>query len=100
MSSIPMITDANTVRLILKSMGAQLAALSEEPIHDFKPTRTIVRGAGGKANDKPLWFGVLCVVTTDEALAKRFSEESQIWTQQATGETVKLEPSNKQIKVE
>ncbi len=94
-----MITDAETVRLILKSMGANLAALADQPIKDFKPTRTVVRGAGGKADNKPLWFGILCVVTTDEALAKKFSEESALWTQQATGETVKLEPSNKKVTV-
>jgi len=99
-SSIPVITDTNTVRLILKSMSAQLGALAEQPIKDFKPTRTIVRGAGGKADDKPLWFGVLCVVTTDEELAKRFSEESAMWIQRATGEHVKLEPSDKKITVE
>ena len=99
MSSVPVITDENTVRLILKSMSAQLAALAEQPIQDFKPTRTIVRGAGGKADDKPLWFGVLCVVTTDEALAERFSEEARMWTQQATGQPVKVEPTDKKIHV-
>ena len=80
-------------------MGANLAALAEQPIKDFKPRRTVVRGAGGKADNKPLWFGVLCIVTTDEQLSKRFSEESQMWTQQATGETVKLEPSDKKVTV-
>jgi hypothetical protein len=70
-------------------MGANLTALAEQPIKDFKPTRTVVRGAGGKADNKPL----------DEMLAKRFSEESQMWTQQATGETVKLEPSDKKVTV-
>ena len=99
MSSVPVITDPETVRLILKSMGAQLAALAEQPIKDFKPTKTVVRGMGGKADNMPLWFGVLCVATTDEALAKRFSEESKFWTQQATGGQIKLEPSKKKVTV-